>query len=67
MKKDTDAEFWPRLLKDKTKEKNQVTIDWSRYVDEDEEKEGFDMSSFGPGAMVWKLFRCCAKSCAPCL
>ena len=32
-------------------EKGQVTIDWSRYVDEDEEKEGFDTSSMGPGAM----------------
>lgn len=51
MKADKDAEFWPRLLKDKSKEKGQVTIDWSRYVDEDEEKEGFDTSQFGPGAM----------------
>jgi len=42
------------MLKDKLKEKNQVQIDWSRYVDEDEaeEKGGFDTSSFGPGAMV---------------
>ena len=49
-----DDAFWPRMLKDKLKEKNQVQIDWSRYVDEDEaeEKGGFDTSSFGPGAMV---------------
>ena len=40
-------ERWPRLLADKAKEKGQVTIDWARYVDEDEEKGGFDMSSFG--------------------
>lgn len=33
-KKDKEAEFWPRLLKDKTKEKTNVTIDWDRYVDE---------------------------------
>lgn len=54
MKKDKDAEYWPRLLKDKAKEKNQVAIDWTRYVDEDEEKEkgGFDMSGFGGGGMV---------------
>ncbi len=42
-----DAEFWPRLLKDKLLEKNQVQIDWDRYVDEDDEEEegGFDMSN----------------------
>lgn len=33
-KKDKEAEFWPRLLKDKVKEKTNVTIDWDRYVDE---------------------------------
>lgn len=44
---DEDAEFWPRLLKDKLLEKNQVKIDWDRYVDEDDEEEegGFDMSN----------------------
>eukprot|EP00957_Ditylum_brightwellii_P032668 2476783-Ditylum_brightwellii.AAC.1 len=43
---DETEEFWPRLLKDKALEKNQVKIDWDRYVDEDEEEEagGFDMS-----------------------
>jgi len=55
MKKDdgTDEEetFWPRLLKDKALEKNQVKIDWNRYVDEDEEDEagGFDMSAMEGG------------------
>lgn len=45
LKKDKEEdEFWPRLLKDKALEKNQVKIDWDRYVDEDEEDEGFDMS-----------------------
>ena len=36
LKKDVkeDDEFWPRLLKDKALEKNQVKIDWDRYVDE---------------------------------
>lgn len=46
-----DEEFWPRLLKDKALEKNQVKIDWDRYVDEDEEEEagGFDMSALEGG------------------
>ena len=46
--KDSD-EFWPRLLKDKALEKNQVKIDWDRYVDEDEEEEGFDTSNLAGG------------------
>ena len=52
LKKDKDEEeFWPRLLKDKALEKNQVKIDWDRYVDEDEEDEqgGFDMSNLEGG------------------
>jgi len=50
MKKDTEKdEFWPRLLKDKVLEKNSVTIDWDRYVDEDEGDEDFDMNSMGGG------------------
>ena len=50
-KDDEDEEFWPRLLKDKALEKNQVTIDWDRYVDEDEEEEagGFDTSALEGG------------------
>ena len=51
MKKDKEEEeFWPRLLKDKALEKNQVKIDWDRYVDEDEEEEGFDMSNLEGGS-----------------
>jgi hypothetical protein len=42
---DEEEEFWPRLLKDKALEKNQVKVDWDRYVDEDEEEEGFDTSA----------------------
>jgi cytosolic prostaglandin-E synthase len=43
-------EFWPRLLQDKTLEKNHVTIDWDRYVDEDEDTgDGFDMSNLEGG------------------
>jgi len=49
-KEDSDG-FWPRLLKDKTLEKNQVTVDWDRYVDEDEEQDkgGFDLSNLDGG------------------
>jgi hypothetical protein len=51
MKKNKEEEFWPRLLEDKHLEKNQVTVDWSRYVDEDEEDEegGFDTSALEGG------------------
>lgn len=50
MKKDkVNEEFWPRLLKDKVLEKNNVTIDWDRYVDEDEGDEDFDMNSMAGG------------------
>jgi prostaglandin-E synthase len=46
---DDQEEFWPRLLSDKALEKNQVKIDWDRYVDEDEEEEGFDTSALEGG------------------
>lgn len=50
MKKDKeDEEFWTGLLKDKALEKNQVKLDWDRYVDEDEEEEGFDTSNLEGG------------------
>ena len=50
MKKEDDKEeFWPRLLADKAKEKNQVQVDWDRYVDEDEEDGGFDTSALEGG------------------
>jgi hypothetical protein len=53
MKKDKEEEeFWPRLLKDKALEKNQVKIDWDRYVDEDEEEEGFDTSAVSSFEML---------------
>lgn len=51
VKKDKESEFWPRLLADKLKEKTNVHVDWSKYVDEDEEEEqgGFDMSALNGG------------------
>jgi len=50
-KEDQEGEFWPRLLKDKLKEKGQVTVDWDKYVDEDEEDEAeaFDASGMNQG------------------
>jgi hypothetical protein len=49
---DEEDKFWPSLLKDKSLEKNQVKIDWDRYVDEDEEEDagGFDMSALQGGS-----------------
>merc|ERR1712125_72065 len=51
-KEDDETEFWPRLLKDKLLEKNQVKIDWDRYVDEDEEdgNNEFDQSALAGGS-----------------
>eukprot|EP01083_Nonionella_stella_P058595 153446_1 len=48
---DDEVEFWPRLLEDKLLEKNQVKLDWDRYVDEDEEDEAgeFDTSALDGG------------------
>lgn len=48
-KKESEEEFWPRLLSDKLKEKNQVKIDWDRYVDEDDDQEDFDTSNLDGG------------------
>lgn len=46
LKKNIDEEFWPRLLSDKVLEKTNVTTDWNKYVDEDEDEgEGFDTSA----------------------
>lgn len=36
-----EESWWPRLLADKAKEKNQVSIDWARFKDEDEAEGGF--------------------------
>ena len=49
-KKDQDEEFWPRLLLDKALEKTNVTIDWDKYVDEDEaEGNDFDTGALDGG------------------
>jgi len=56
-KKDTEAEYWPRITKEKVKN-SRITVDWNKWVDEDEEGEApevggdFDpsmMNAFGGG------------------
>lgn len=43
-------DFWPRLLLDKAQEKTNVTIDWNKYVDEDEaEGADFNMDDLSGG------------------
>ena len=37
-KKDSDKPYWKRLVKEEGKN-NFVTVDWAKYVDEDEEQE----------------------------
>ena len=58
-KADKEAEYWPRLTKEKVKN-SRITVDWNKWVDEDEEDEApemggdFDpsmMSQFGGGGM----------------
>lgn len=49
-KKATEDEFWPRLLLDKSKEKTNVTVDWNKWVDEDEGgDEEFNMDALNGG------------------
>ena len=58
-KEDKEAEYWPRLTKEKVKN-SRITVDWNKWVDEDEEDEApemggdFDpsmMNAFGGGGM----------------
>ena len=68
MKKDTEAEeSWVRLLEDKALEKTNVKVDWDKYVDSDEEEEGFDTSTMG-GGMVRHLLHhtACSSSLIYC-
>ncbi len=51
-KKEKDEEFWARLTTDKVKEKSFVTIDWDRYVDEDEQDGDFDDSNLAGGQQM---------------
>eukprot|EP01038_Epipyxis_sp_PR26KG_P014216 gene14216-19075_t len=55
-KKSRDDEFWPRLLLHKSKEKTNVTIDWNRYMEEDEaDGADFDTTSL-IGGMSFQTF-----------
>ena len=57
-KTDKDTEYWPRLTKEKVKN-SRITVDWNKWVDEDEEDAApadmggdFDpsmMNAFGGG------------------
>lgn len=47
-KSDVDAEFWPRLTKEKTKS-SFIQIDWNRWKDEDEDTAKEDLGDFGLG------------------
>jgi len=50
-KKEKEDEYWPRLLKEKTKNAR-ITVDWNKWVDEDEEAEAPEMGGdFDPSAM----------------
>lgn len=48
-KAEKEGDFWPRLLLDKTKEKTNVTIDWNKYVDEDEADGDFNTEDLNGG------------------
>mmetsp|Transcript_8039 Transcript_8039/g.10219 ORF Transcript_8039/g.10219 Transcript_8039/m.10219 type:complete len:154 (-) Transcript_8039:462-923(-) len=51
VKVEKEEEYWPRLTTEKKFDKQYVTTDWSRYVDEDDENvdTGFDLSGLAGG------------------
>ena len=52
IKKEKEGDSWPRLLEDKKLEKTNITVDWDKFVDSDEEAEAFDtggMDTMGGG------------------
>lgn len=57
-KKNQDAKYWPRLLKENKKLQN-VHVDWDKYVDEDDEAEegskGLGGQQWDPSAMQGSL------------
>ena len=49
-KKDKEEEYWPRITKEKIKNQH-IQVDWSKWVDEDEEDEKAPEDDFNPDAM----------------
>ena len=50
-KEDTEQEYWPRITKEKIKN-SRITIDWNKWVDEDEEDAAPEMGGdMDPSAM----------------
>ena len=52
-KTDKDTEYWPRLTKEKLKN-SRITVDWNKWVDEDEEADApAEMNGdFDPSMMI---------------
>ena len=54
VKKDKEAEYWPRLMKEKVKNPH-ISVDWSRWIEEEDEDEpGMNndlMGDFDPDQM----------------
>jgi cytosolic prostaglandin-E synthase len=48
IKKKTKGPYWPRLIKD-TAKFNWIQVDWTYYVDEDEEEDDTNKPNFGEG------------------
>ena len=50
-KKEKEEEYWPRITKDKVKN-SRITVDWGKWVDEDEEDDAPAMGGdFDPSMM----------------
>ena len=49
-KKDKDAEYWPRILKQAGKNAR-IQVDWAKWVDEDEASDHDDGDQYDPNAM----------------
>lgn len=47
------SDHWPRLFSEKKTDKQYVSTDWSRYIDEDEEDvdDGFDMCVYAGASL----------------
>ena len=52
VKKDQESGYWPRLTEE-NKKFNNITVDWNKYIDEDEENEeaGKGLNDWDPEMM----------------